>query len=174
MNYTSEEELKLIPYIGPTTAQVIIALRDTKGSLHQDTLETLIRTKLDSAVFHVLDFTPNNSLSVRRTSSGYRAEEEGLGSMHASGQFKHSGQMESNQSCLKGPHQTDAAHSWSGVRDKEKSTNVSLVIWKKETGQERSEEPQAHFKHLKPEPHDPYIDDKTRWEMFRQAFPTGN
>ena len=46
--------------------------------------------------------------------------------MHASGQFQHSGQMESSQSCLKGPHQTDAAQSQSGVRDKERSKNVLL------------------------------------------------
>ena len=44
--------------------------------------------------------------------------------MHASGQFQHSGQMESSQSCLKGPDQTDAAQSRSGVRDKEGNKNV--------------------------------------------------
>ena len=51
LTYTNDEELQLIPYIGPTNAQTIIALRETKGSLDHDTLETLIRTKLDSAVF---------------------------------------------------------------------------------------------------------------------------
>ena len=53
LTYTNEEELQLIPYIGPTNAQTITALRENKGSLDQDTLETLIRTKLDSAFFHV-------------------------------------------------------------------------------------------------------------------------
>ena len=46
--------------------------------------------------------------------------------MHASGQFQHNGQMESSQSCLKGPDQMDAAQSRSGVRDKEGNNNVSL------------------------------------------------
>ena len=44
--------------------------------------------------------------------------------MHASGQFQDSGHMESSQSCLKGPDQTDAAQSWSGIRDKEGNKNV--------------------------------------------------
>ena len=46
--------------------------------------------------------------------------------MHASRQFQHSGQMESSQSCLKGPDQTDAAQNRSGIRDKERNKNVAL------------------------------------------------
>ena len=121
LTYTNDKELQLIPYIGPTNAQTIIALRETKGSLDQDTLETLLRTKLDSAVFRVLDFISYTCLPV---SHEYRAEGERLGSMHTSGQFQHSGQMESSQSCLKGPDQTAAAQSRSGVRDKEGNKNV--------------------------------------------------
>ena len=68
LTYIYEQELQLIPYIGPTNAQTIIALGETKGSLDQDTLETLIRTKLDSAVFRVLDFISYTCLPVRRTS----------------------------------------------------------------------------------------------------------
>ena len=34
LTYTNDEELQLIPYIWPTNAQTIIALREIEGSLH--------------------------------------------------------------------------------------------------------------------------------------------
>ena len=82
-NFASGEELQLIPNVGPVIAEANIASRDASGSLDQGTLETLMRKKLDSAVLHILDFSPKITLPVRRSSaaSRYRAEEDGLESV---------------------------------------------------------------------------------------------
>ena len=64
-----------------------------------------MRTKLDSAVLHVLDFSPNKSWPMRRpsTAPAYRAEEVGLGSVLTSCHFQYNGRMESSRYRLKGP-----------------------------------------------------------------------
>ena len=153
LNFASAEELQLIPNVGPVIADAIIALRDSRGSLDQGTLETLMRTKLDSAVLQILDFRPNINMPVRRPSaaSALRAEEEGLGSVHTSGRFQHSGQMESSQDRLKGPDQTSSAHGQGGAREKGKSRNVLMSSLSKKTiTQQVSEDPRVHFQDVKP------------------------
>ena len=62
VNFASERELLDIPGVASRTAEVIVSVRNNKGSLTLDLLQSILRKTFDEDEVALLDFTPNDKL----------------------------------------------------------------------------------------------------------------
>ena len=64
VNFATVEELQSIPHVGLKVACAIIALRESRGNLTLETLQTFLRAKFNAETLEMLDFSRNVSLPV--------------------------------------------------------------------------------------------------------------
>ena len=64
VNFATVEDLQSIPHVGLKVACAIIALRESRGNLTLETLQTFLRAKFNAETLEMLDFTRNVGLPV--------------------------------------------------------------------------------------------------------------
>ena len=64
VNFATVEELQRIPHVGLKVACAIITLRESRGNLTLETLQTFLRARFNAETLEILDFSRNVSLPV--------------------------------------------------------------------------------------------------------------